>query len=404
MRLFFVIITFVGAFAQAIEPTIVCCDGFLLPDQAFVLKDGPASYKFYYGGDDFASINLATSTNGLNWTIYPDNPIVTDGQYHSDVHYYVDAFTGANLGTNPSASQMHYRMWYAGLALHGIGSYRYAESVDGIVWVNRMAINQTAPPVWGPGTGVSYGIADSAAIYYTHYSANNGTDWAFTMYVNVQWELGLYGGKELVLVAFSSNGYVWHGYDPGSVGYATPVFTGTLTNGDFDRDHIGWFKVLRTADNYWEAYYSGGVGSTYVAPNGIGRAVSHDGLTWTRTGSIITTYDDVPGWCNNSIWMPSVIRQNDTLYWIYFLGSNIATTDNSWLWWNLGMLPYTPPQPSWSLSYMSGSESRIPLSLSLGLALGLPLSFIVMVAGIGWLLAYIEQQHINHIRTPKYDE
>jgi hypothetical protein len=270
----------------------------LLPDQAFVLKDGEHSYKLYYGGDDFASINLATSSDGLNWTARDDvNPVVDDAQYHCDVHYYETAFGGAELGTNATAADMHYRMWYAGLPLHGIASFRYAESADGVVWVNRMTINQTTPPVWGPGTGVAYGIADAAAISYSHVAADNGTDWTFTMYVDVQWEIGDYGGKELVLVAFSPNGYVWHGYDPTDVGYATPVFAGTLVDGDFDRDHVGWFKVLRTADNYWEAYYSGGAGTTYVAPNGVGRAVSRDGLSWTRTDALLTTDDGVP-WYN----------------------------------------------------------------------------------------------------------
>jgi hypothetical protein len=83
----------------------------LIPDQGYVLKDN-TGYKFYYAGNDFASINLAQSPDGITWTPYTGNPIITDAQYHADVHFYSAGFAGANTGTNPSALTMYYRMWY----------------------------------------------------------------------------------------------------------------------------------------------------------------------------------------------------------------------------------------------------------------------------------------------------
>ncbi len=303
----------------------------LVPDQAYVIKDN-VNYKLYYAGNDFASINLAQSPDGITWTPYGGNPIITDAQYHADVHYYDTGFPGANSGTNPSSSTMYYRMWYAGLNQNDISGWRYAESPDGISWYNHISVSQYGPLIYSAATGVTYGIAD---VVYTPGATNTGTDWTFRIYANVQWELGAYGGKELTVMAFSTNGYNWTGYDPTSVGYATPVFAGTLNPSDFDCDHIGWFKVIKNSATDWEAFYSGGNGTTYKALNGIGYATSTDGINWTRSQTLFTT-NDVVAWRNQSVWMPSVVKTGST-YQIWFLGSNNPSIDTSdWIQWKLG--------------------------------------------------------------------
>jgi CARDB len=303
----------------------------LIPDQAYVIKDN-VNYKLYYAGNDFASINLAQSLDGITWTPYSGNPIISDGQYHADVKYYSSGFTGANSGTNPSSLTMYYRMWYAGLNQNSISGWRYAESPDGINWYNHISVAQFGPPVYSAATGVTYGIAD---VIYTPGATNTGTDWTFRIYANVQWEIGIYGGKELVVMAFSSDGYNWTGYDPTSVGYATPVFAGTLVTSDFDCDHIGWFKVIKNSPTDWEAFYSGGKDTTYKALNGIGYATSTDGINWTRNQTLFTTSDGV-AWRSQSVWMPSVVKTGSN-YQIWFLGSNNPDLDNSdWIQWKLG--------------------------------------------------------------------
>ena len=117
-----------------------------IPDQAYVIKDN-VNYKLYYAGNDFASINLAQSPDGITWTPYGGNPIITDAQYHSNVKYYSTGFSGANSGANPSALTMYYRMLYQGPQGHTIQGWRYAESPDGISWYNRMAVSQFGTPV-----------------------------------------------------------------------------------------------------------------------------------------------------------------------------------------------------------------------------------------------------------------
>ena len=309
----------------------------LIPDQSYVIKDN-VNYKLYYAGNDFASINLAQSPDGINWTPYSGNPIITDAQYHTDVHYYSTGFTGANSGTNPSAMTMNYRIWYQGLNGNSISGWRYAESPDGINWYNHISVSQYGPLVYSAATRVTYGIAD---VVYTPGASNTGTDWTFRIYANVQWELGAYGGKELVVMAFSSDGYNWTGYDPTAVGYATPVFEGTLNPGDFDCDHIGWFKVIKNNATDWEAFYSGGRGTTYQALNGIGYATSTDGINWTRVQTLFTTSDGVP-WRSQSVWMPSVVKTGNN-YQIWFLGSSNPDIGSSdWIQWQIGYAGLTP--------------------------------------------------------------
>ncbi len=303
----------------------------LLPDQAYVIKDN-LNYKLYYAGNDFASINLAQSSDGIIWAEYDNNPIISDAQYHSNVKYYEIGFTGANQGANPSALTMNYRIWYQGLDGHSIEGWRYAESPDGINWYNHIAVSQFGPSVFSALTGVNYGIAD---VVYNSEASNSGTDWKFRIYANVQWEATPYSSNELVVMAFSANGYNWTGYDPTSVGYATPIFAGTLDGVSFDNQHIGWFKVIKNSPTDWEAFYSGGNDTTYQALNGIGYANSTDGISWTRVQTLFTTSEGV-AWRDKSVWMPSVVKSGRN-YQIYFLGSDNADIGSSdWIQWKLG--------------------------------------------------------------------
>jgi predicted GH43/DUF377 family glycosyl hydrolase len=272
-------------------------------------------------------------------TPYTGNPVLSEGplvqQEHADVHFYSEGFTGANSGTNASAAIMYYRMWYQG-AGSGIAGWRYAESSDGITWYNHIAVIQHDQPVFSAATGVEYGIAD---VVYTPGGEGGDINKTFRIYANVQWELGPYGGKELVVMAYSANGYDWTGYDPTSAGYATPVFAGTLDINRFDCDHIGWFKVIKNSPTDWQAFYSGGKGSTYQALNGIGYATSTDGIQWTHRQTLFTTNDPVT-WRNKSVWMPSVVKSGNN-YELFFLGS-ADVSDGSWIWWKLGRAILTP--------------------------------------------------------------
>jgi hypothetical protein len=238
---------------------------------------------------------------------------------------------------------MYYRIWYQGNNSGSIAGWYYAESPDGFMWYNHIAVSQYGTPVFSAAVGVTYGIAD---VVYNPSASNTGTNWTFRIYANVQWELGAHGGDELVVMAFSENGYDWTGYDPESVGYATPVFEGTLNPVDFDSTFIGWFKVIENSPTDWQAFYSGGNTSTFQAYNGIGYATSIDGINWVRQQTILTSSSGI-AWCNESVWMPSVMKLANNSFQLWFLGSNNSDIGASnWIQWQLGLLtlnPYVSP-------------------------------------------------------------
>jgi hypothetical protein len=252
---------------------------------------------------------------------------------------------------------MYYRMWYQG-ATSGIGGWRYAESPDGINWYNHIAVTQTGIPVFSTATGTDYGIAD---VVYTPGGEGGDPNKTFRIYANVQWELAPYSARELVVMAYSANGYVWTGYDPTNAGYATPVFGGTLDGTSFDTDHIGWFKVIENSPTDWQAFYSGGNGTTYQALNGIGYATSTDGINWTRRQTLFTTSDGVT-WRSQSVWMPSVVKTGNS-YEIYFLGSAYES-DGSWIWWKLGRAILTPDTTPAKVNSTSPANTAISVAVN----------------------------------------
>ena len=94
-----------------------------------VIKDG-STYKMWFGGSDVAQwwqIGYATSTDGISWTKYASNPVVTYGFSGSWNAWGVDA---------PSVvkDSSTYHMLYIGLDGSNVGSIGYAHSTDGISW------------------------------------------------------------------------------------------------------------------------------------------------------------------------------------------------------------------------------------------------------------------------------
>lgn len=93
-----------------------------------VIKD--TLYKLYYSGHDGQrwKVALATSTNGIRWTKYPDNPILSnspDSSWDNDTVYGVSVVP---LALND------YRMWYSGRTFDLRSKIGYATSTDGIHW------------------------------------------------------------------------------------------------------------------------------------------------------------------------------------------------------------------------------------------------------------------------------
>jgi len=93
-----------------------------------VIKD--TLYKMYYSGYDGQrwKVGLATSTNGIRWTKYPDSPILSnspDSSWDNDTVYGVSVV--------PVAPN-DYRMSYTGRTFDLRSKIGYATSADGIHW------------------------------------------------------------------------------------------------------------------------------------------------------------------------------------------------------------------------------------------------------------------------------
>ena len=91
-----------------------------------VIKDG-STYKMWYTGlnaSDAGQVGYATSPDGMIWTRYGANPVLSYGTNGSWDAVYVGAPNVVKVGSQ-------YHMWYRGGVNGGIG---YATSPDGITW------------------------------------------------------------------------------------------------------------------------------------------------------------------------------------------------------------------------------------------------------------------------------
>lgn len=94
----------------------------------------PTDYKLYYYGDvvdtfppHSPAIGLATSSNGINWTKHPNNPIFTKGDSLSWEGRWIES--PAVLYDNGI-----YKMWYTGVPYDWRIRIGYATSPDGVNW------------------------------------------------------------------------------------------------------------------------------------------------------------------------------------------------------------------------------------------------------------------------------
>jgi len=286
----------------------------------------------YYPAIDSGSILLATSTDNLIWTDYPENPVIIapDGTDFINVKYQALAFGGSNVGVNTSVAIMHYRIWYVNFTAVGLPDVPdliYAESPDGVHWFNYIAVSQTGTLVVDPvRTIVMYG---STSVIYNSNATNTGVDWTFRIYYAQRYMINTTTPAYVISLAFSSNGYVWTGYNPDpNATIAGAIFMGLFDSTSFDSWNIVSFKVIKTLDFGWEAFYYGNNAyNAFIPPGGIGYATSIDGITWTRDQTLLTADQNVSWRMNNTIWLPSVYRANCGLYKLWFAVLNLEVFD-----------------------------------------------------------------------------
>jgi len=111
-----------------------------------VIFDG-TEYKMYYTGDDGTTrrIGLATSTDGLNWTRAPNNPVLTEGRQG-------DWDSEEVAGPFVFYDGDKYYLYYSGYSEIYPNGPRWeiglATSTDGYRWQKQDALNPVLTPSW----------------------------------------------------------------------------------------------------------------------------------------------------------------------------------------------------------------------------------------------------------------
>jgi predicted GH43/DUF377 family glycosyl hydrolase len=133
---------------------------------ASVIYDSAAvEFRMYYHGYSFTGVHqvgLATSPDGIAWTKYAGNPIMTPGP---------DAWDGQSVRVPVvwKEGPADYRMIYTGAGDAGM-QVGYATSSDGIAWTKHPANPVFNDPTWAHGQTENWGVMKVGSEYLMWYS------------------------------------------------------------------------------------------------------------------------------------------------------------------------------------------------------------------------------------------
>jgi predicted GH43/DUF377 family glycosyl hydrolase len=212
----------------------------------YVLKVDDTYYMWYFTQSDHGKmyINLATSSNGLNWAYCPSNPVISPGEYGSwdDLRVAMPTII---------YDDNMFKMYYQGFRdAYGQWSVGLATSVDGINWEKY-----PNPVLSGSMLNNDFKITPNAiikidGIFYLYYGAKNYT----------------YDYKNCI--ATSSDGVNW-------TKMGELVFN---TNQGWEADAIAITSVQKYSDSFQMIYASADENGV----TGFGEAFSQDGINWIK--------------------------------------------------------------------------------------------------------------------------
>lgn len=242
--------------------------------QVSVLKNGPLYQMWFVGWDNDAigQVGYATSTNGVDWTKYAGNPVLT-----VDPGAWDETEVG---GPRVVFDGSTYHLWYHGFSGGCCDSIGYATSPDGINWTKH-----PNNPVFGPGLS---GDWDDGVIYGTDVLTHSGQ--------LHMWYTGVRAGWVSRGIGYitSTNGVTW-------TRFLTEPVLDAGAPGTWDEKHVSWPTVVKT-DGLLHMWYRGS-GS---AGEALGYATSSDGISWTKSASNPVFSPGTPGQ-----WGEPVVRFED---------------------------------------------------------------------------------------------
>jgi predicted GH43/DUF377 family glycosyl hydrolase len=209
-------------------------------------------------GDLLGQIGYATSTDGITWQKYENNPVLEEGPENSWDHHAVGYPTVVIVNDTC-------RMWYVGVSDEIAIQIGYATSVDGINWTKYE--NNPVIQLGNAGSWEDTWVYMPSVIYHES---------AFHM-----WYCGATGDvsdyipwKEEIGYASSSDGKSWTKHA------SNPVLE-VNTPGSWDDSYVGGPTVLFHDAIFHMWYYGWGPTSGNVYQ--IGYATSADGISWDRS-------------------------------------------------------------------------------------------------------------------------
>lgn len=244
-------------------------------------------YKMFYHGSDQTkiSIGLAQSTDGLNWTKFEQNPIITPADS-----------PGISETDTEEATVVHndiYRLWYNSSTTKNCQindcryKIRYAASTDGINWSKYPTIVLQGEADWEKkGVGHPYVLFENG-IYHMWYAG-----WGYGF--GQSWKAGY---------ATSIDGINW------TKSLQNPLNLPTL-------GHIGSPSVIKINDKYHMYYHTGG-----SIPTAIYHVVSTDKITWQCEGSCLVLQAEGIGFDSYMANDTNIMQINNQLH-LYYSGHN----------------------------------------------------------------------------------
>jgi hypothetical protein len=323
-------------------------------------------YKMWYATGD--AIRLAYSEDGITWVMQGGDLGVLTNAHHPVVLFDAGGFGGS----------IYYKIWYWDSASEYVHPIRYAESSDGINWVNDQAIGEDplsllvtgwVSPYWfyssygpgavlyNPGGYVSLTSADPMGnkyvMYYDAASQGSAPD----------------GTVEGTALACSADGKYWIRYG------SEPVLKASGGSA-WDSEYAYAWTVLKIGGLFKMWYGGGQLGSN----EGIGYAESTDGISWTREATPVMHVSDGIPWRSERTYTPLIIYDaskfsghGDSAYYkMWYTGK---TGSNYAVGYAVIPLPPTPPPVGGEWVPMNKLELLAPWT-GLALTIAIAASFV----------------------------
>ena len=250
-------------------------------DSSFVQKPGvlwdqdAEVYRMWFDGfdsQDILQIGLATSSDGISWTKYNNNPVMsgTPGAWDESGPHTLAEHAPFVLKENGT-----YKMWYEGSRGGGPRQLGYAISTNGIDWFKYAGnpVLQAGPEAYDQDTAGHGSVLNDGGTYKLWYHAGG--------------DLGV-----IIAYATSPDGYTWTKQGP----VLLPSATG------WDNKGLWGPSVLKLDSVYWMWYSAH---STQESP-AIGLATSTNGMDWNRVGTVPVINEE------EAIGDPHVLFENGT--------------------------------------------------------------------------------------------